>query len=475
MAVSSPSAVVAAAPSASRLGRRALLVGLAAGPAAWLLLPGLLATTAIPGAPSGGVYPLLHRWWAVGGAAPARFPEPGLLPAVDPAAWLLHPLVVALGAALVVKGVMLAGMIATLLVTWRYARRITGDDWAASATTAVFTASPAVVAGVTGGDLDAWHGWALLVIPLFAGPATLAAGLAVAVLAPTMVPAALLPAALATWTAARHEGRPAWTRAWPLAGWGLAVLVASLVGWPTVPSTAGYSGWFSALTPALEPERVHQVYVGFGAAGLLAMSLVPVLGGARARPWGIVGLLALVLSLVSSPVPPERFLHLVPFAAALGCLAILRARAPAWAPAGAVWVATLLVGEGWKGVAAPVPLLTATLVDPAPVAELAEGPVLDLPATHTAIRRGLWFQTHHGRPIAADVEGHLTPEIATLGATLMTGGCGDVAAQGFRTVVARREGSLRELAPLRACLGEPAWDDGQVAVWRLDPPAAPTP
>lgn len=452
------------ASTATRAARTALVAGLAAGPAVWLLVPALLRSGSMPGAPSAGIYPLLHRWWAIGGGAPARFPEPGDAPSADLLATLLHPLVAALGVPFVVKGVMLAGLVLTLVLGWRYARRLTGDDWAASAAVAVFAASPAVVAGVTSGDLDAWHGWALLALPLVAGPAALAVGLAIALVAPTMVPAALLPVVYAAWSG---EGR---ARYWPLAGWGLAVGTRMALGWPDNTSNAGREAWFSALTPAVEPERVHQVYVGFAAVGLLALALsAPKVKAAWG--WCAIGVTALVFGLVSSRVPPERFLHLVPLAAAIGGLAALRARAPGHIPAAAVWVATLLIAEGWKGVAAPVPLVTATLLDPAPTAELADGPVLDLPATRTAIRRGLWYQTHHGHAIAADVQGNVAADVATLGATLMTGGCMDVAAYGFTNVVARREGALRELGPLRACLGEPAWDDGAVALWRLSPGA----
>ncbi len=443
--------------------RRVLVVGLAAGPAAWLILPGILSTSTIPGAPTAGIYPLLHRWWAVGGGAPPRFPEPGVSPTTDALAWLLHPLVALVGAAIVVKAVMLVGAALTVALGWRYARRVTGSDWAASAATAVLSASPAVVAGITGGDLDASHAWALVVLPLLAGPAAIGAGLAVGLAAPTMVPVALLPVVLALAVGQSPAARSA--ARWPLAGWGVAVVTAIVTGWPERVATAGTGAWFVALTPALEPERVAEVYVGYGVAALLVVSLV--LGRGLGRVWGGVGLVALALALVPGPAP-ERFLHLVPFAAALGGLSVVHARVPTWAPAAAVWTATLLLGEGWKGVAAAVPLVTAPLADPAPIAELAAGPVLDLPATHKAVRRALWYQTRHGQPIAADVHGHATAEVAALSATLTSGGCGDVAAAGFHSVVARREGALREMAPLRACLGEPAWDDGVVAVWRVE-------
>ncbi|MFN7147543.1 MAG: hypothetical protein ACK4YP_27495, partial [Myxococcota bacterium] len=51
----------------------------------------------------------------------------------------------------------------------------------------------------------------------------------------------------------------------------------------------------------------------------------------------------------------------------------------------------------------------------------------------------------------------------------------DPATLGFASVVVRREGIFRELGPLRACLGDPAWDDGAVAVWRLAPAVSVTP
>jgi len=61
-----------------------------------------------------------------------------------------------------------------------------------------------------------------------------------------------------------------------------------------------------------------------------------------------------------------------------------------------------------------------------------------------------------GAPRAPHRGGRARPrdrDVATLAATLTSGGCADVGAAGFRTVVARREGALREMAPLRACLG----------------------
>ena len=127
-----------------------------------------------------------------------------------------------------------------------------------------------------------------------------------------------------------------------------------------------------------------------------------------------------------------------------------------------------LVGEGWQGVATPVPLATSPLADPAPVTELAEGPVLDLPLTRGPARRALWYQVHHQHPIAPDADGLVTNDVADLAATLTSGGCADPSALGFTTVVARREGPLHELGPLLQCLGKPSWDDGAVAVWRSE-------
>ncbi len=464
-----PDAASAALPASARFARRALLVGLAAGPAAWLLLPPLLRPGVVPGVPSAGIYPLLHRLWAAVDGAPPRFPEPGAQAPADVLATLLSPLTGAVGAPATFSLVALAGLGATLAVTWRYTRRF-ADGWTAAAATAAFTASPAVVAGVASGDLEAWQGWALLALPLTAGPAALGVGLAAALFAPTMLPAAFLPAAWATWTG---EGRGRW---WPLVGWALAVAARSAVGWPAIESRASYDAWFALLEAAPAPERVNEVYVGFAAVALLLAGLAR--PGATRRVAGL-GLAALAGSVVTAPVPPERFLHLVPLAAAIAGLGSLRTLAPAWGPAAAVWAATALVGEGWKGVATPVPLATATLAEPAPVEEIAEGPVLDLPATRGAIRRGLWFQARHGQPVAADVDGLVTGEVSDLAAALSTGGCADPGAVGFRTVVARREGALRELGGLRACLGEPAWDDGAVAVWRFDrprtSPATPAP
>jgi hypothetical protein len=453
-------------PAVARLLRVVLLAGLAAGPALWLVVPGLVATDAIVGAPTAGVYPLLQSWWAVGAAVPPRFPDPGAPPLDDTLAVLLHPLVAAIGVVATVKLVMAVGTAATIGVTWRFCRRV-GGDWSAAAATAAFTASPAVVAGITSGDLDAFQGWALLALPLAGGPACLAVGALMAVAAPTLLAAAAVPVLLATWSGV---GRRRW---FPLAGLGVGMAVRTALGWPSIASAPAVGAWFSPLTPAVEPERVFQVYVGFLAAGLVAAGLLLPRGTPAMRGWGAVGAAALIGALVQSPLPPERFVHLVPLAAALVAMDLVRTHAPAWRPAGAVWVATALVAEGWKGVGAPVPLLQAPLSAPVPADALAEGPVLDLPATRGAIRRALWFQTTHGHAIAADSSGMVAPAVAAAASALAAGGCPDLAAMGFRDVVVRREGVLRELGTVRACLGTPTWDDGSAALWVLPAPSPP--
>ena len=251
-------------------------------------------------------------------------------------------------------------------------------------------------------------------------------------------------------------------RIWPVAGWAAGMAARTALGWPTIPSGAGWDAWFAGLEPSPAPERIYQVYVGFVAvAGLL-------LAAAGARRFAWLGGLALVGALLTSPIPPERFLHLVPLAAALGALTAARGTWPAYAAVIAVLGGAALVGEGWQGVATPVPLATSPLADPAPVTELAEGPVLDLPLTRGPARRALWYQVHHQHPIAPDADGLVTNDVADLAATLTSGGCADPSALGFTTVVARREGPLHELGPLLQCLGKPSWDDGAVAVWRMD-------
>jgi hypothetical protein len=451
-----PADPAAALPTSARLVRGALLLGLAAGPAAWLLLPPLLRPGVLPGLPSTGVFPLLHRWWALTTTAPPRFPEPADPAPTDALALVVSPLTALLGAPGALTVVLLAGFVATLVVTWRFTRRL-ADPWTAAAATAAFTASPAVIAGVASGEVDAWHGWAAIGLALATGPAALVVGALAALVAPTLLPAALLPAAFVLWT---REGPTRW---WPLGGWAAAVGLRTLLGWPSGARTGGIEAWFARVELSPAPDRVGEVYVGVAAVALLALGLAR----PEARRYVWLGLAALFAASWNAPLPPERFLVLVPLAGALAGLTAVRGFAPAWGPAAAVWVATAVVGEGWKGVAVDVPLATISLAAPADRAAVGEGPVLDLPASRPALRRGAWAQAWHGQPVASDGEGHLAPAAAALAATLSTGGCADPATVGFRTVIARREGSLRELGPLRACLGEPAWDDGAVVVWRI--------
>lgn len=452
----------AGAPVAARRLRGALLVLLAAGPAVWLLARPLARPGAIPGAPSAGIYAVLHQYWSETTAAPPRFPEAGAAPARDVLATLGAPLTAALGAPAVVALTLSLALAATLLVAWRYARRHAADPWTAAAAAAAFTTSPAVIAGVASGEPDAWHGWAVLAPALATGPAALAVGPAAALLAPSLVPVAFVPAALAAW---RGEGR---ARLWPLAGLALGVAVRTPLGWPGLEGEYGWAAWFTHLDLPPSPERYSQVYVGFVAMALLLAGLARPAG----RPFVGLAALALLASLQTASLPPERFLMLVPLYAVLAGLPTMRARATSQGPTLAVLVATALVGEGWKGVTPDVPLATASLAAPAPVDVIAEGPVLDLPATKGGVRRALWYQAQHGQPVAVDAEGRLAPSVVSLASTLATGGCADPSAAGFRTLVARREGPLRELGPLRACLGDPAWDDGAVAVWRFEGPIA---
>lgn len=442
----------------ARLLRQALLALIALGPAAWLLGRPLLASASLPGAPSAGIYALLHRFWSVGAVVPERFPTPGASPHPEAIAWLLRPLVILTSPDAIVRALMLSGLVATGIIVWRYTRPLT-TDWIAAAATGAAVVSPAVVAGVTSGDLDAWHLWAAFALALTTRGGSVATGVLIAVLAPTQLPVALLPVLLAA-----RERRDVW----PLVGWLAGMVAAATIGWPQVDGNANHDAWFVLLDPAPAPERVFQVYVGFSAIALLVLGLF----GAHRR-WALLGALALLGGLLHSPLPPERFLQLVPFAAALAGLTAIGRLTRSAVPA--VFVATALVAEGWKGVAAPVPLATAPLAAPAPIAELAPGPVLDLPATRGAIRRALWYQTLHQHPIAADAEALVTEEVARAAAGLGSGTCADFAGMGFTNVVARREGTFRELGKLETCLGKPSWDDGAVAVWRLGQPAAEAP
>jgi hypothetical protein len=404
------------------------------------------------------LYVALHALWSAHAGAPGRFPSAASPPAVDPLALLLAPVTARVGAPVLVTLLMLGGLLATLGVAWRYTRRHTSNVWIAAAATAAFSASPAFVAGVTSGDLDAWQGWALLAFALCAGPAALVVGPLAALFAPTMLPAAALPTLLSV-----GAGRGA-ARWWPLAGWALAVTLRTAIGWPNVVSRAGFDAWFTALAPAPAPERVFQVYIGFSAVTLLVAALVRP-GG---RAFAAVGAVALAGALITAPVPPERFLHLVPLVAVLGGLPLITSLFPRVSPAAAVLAAAVLVGEGWRGVAAPVPLSTTPLAAYAPRTEVATGPVLDLPLTLASLRRALWLQTSHGQPIVVDPEGAVADEVMALGTALTAGTCAAPASLGFRTVIARREGPLRELGPLITCLGPPTWDDGAVALWRIE-------
>ena len=175
------------------LVRRALLALIAVGPAAWLLLPPVLGA-AIPGVPTAGIYGVLQAWSAVTGPLPDRFPEPGATPVPDTLAHVLRPLIAGLGVVPTIKLVMLAGFAGTLGMAWRYCRAQGADDWTTAVSTAAFAASPAVIAGVASGDLDAWHGWALLALALTRDARALLVGIGIAIAAPTMLPAALLPA-----------------------------------------------------------------------------------------------------------------------------------------------------------------------------------------------------------------------------------------------------------------------------------------
>lgn len=438
------------APAPAQLLRRALLGAIALGPALWLLGRPLLDRAALPGVPSAGIYALLHRFWSVGAVVPERFPSPGASPHPEAIAWLLRPLIILAGPDVVVRLLMLGGLVATLSIVWRYARTLT-TDWTAAAATAAATASPAVIAGVASGDLEAWHLWGAFALPLTGRMGSVATGIAIAVLAPTQLPVALLPVVLHF----RVKGD-----VWPVIGWLVGMITAAGIGWPELEVSANHAAWFTYLQPASAPERVFQVYVGFFAAILLCVGAV-----GKHRGWALLGALAMLGALLQSPLPPERFLQLVPFAALLSSMSTLRRYSTS--PVPAILFGTALLSEGWKGVATNVPLDTASLSAPAPISELAPGPVLDLPATRGAIRRALWYQTLHGHPIAADAGALVTEDVARVAAGLSAGSCADLATIGFTNVIARREASFRELGKLEACLGKPSWDDGAVAVWRV--------
>lgn len=453
--------------SARRVGFGAVYAIVAAAPLAWLLLPALLSPDEVPGFATAKVYERLHAIWSVAtGAAvtlgfPATSPDP---PTYDATTRLLGFVARLTGVVPALKAWMFISALTTLALTLRLCRRELGDGWAASAAAAIGCASPAVLAGIASGESEVLHGWALVALPLCRGWGALPVGLAMGLFAPALVPVALLPVLREPAGGARRR---------QVGGWAIGAATFAWQGAPLAEGIPAPHAWFSALHAAAAPERVFEIYIGFGAAlAALAALAVP-----AARSWGVVAIAALAGSLFSSSIGPERFLLLAPLAAAVGGLRALRERAPEHLAAGSVLAAALLLAEGWKGEAVDLPLPRAPISVPSPVDAVAAGPVLDLPASPGASMRGLWFQTVHRQPIAADARGRFAADLLGAVQSMQTGACPDLRALGFSSVIARREAELHDLRPLVACLGLPDVDDGKVALWHLTaapPESAPS-
>lgn len=429
-----------------------------AGPLLWLLGPSLLDRDAVIGLPSTGLYGRLHAWWAHAVDPTVVLGYPGATgPAVpDPAGWLGAPVVRALGAGFAYEALLVAGAVATVVLVGRLARRELGEGWPAAMVTAVATACPAVIAALADGDPEGVHGWALAGIALARGWPGLLVGAAAGAFAPGLVPAAAI-LAVREW---RAGGGP-----WPLLSWAVAAVGVALQGVPSGAHPAAPGAWFVALAPAPQPQQVWQVYLGWTVLGLVALAW----STPSRRAWAAAATAALVGALFSSPWGPDRFLVAATLAAAIGGLGALADRWPSGRAAAAVLVGTVLLAEGWHGVAVTVPLPTSALTVPEPAATAAGGPVLDLPTGRTEVRRALWFQSAHRQPVAISADGLVGPEVSALARALVAGECPDLASHGFANLVVRREGELRELATLLTCLGKPTADDGSVARWALGP------
>lgn len=361
---------------------------------------------------------------------------------------------------------MVLGAIATLAVAWRWARREV-DPFGAAVATACFAAGPCVVAALTSGDRDALDGWALLLLPLCAGPAALVAGIVIGVGAPSLAVAAILPVLLG-----QSGDRPAqdsaaaipWlrevvvARRWPLAGWALANATAAAFGggaWSASLGTmefgpfGGESGWLWGL-----PLILFFLFGDWRTRGLSVAALV-------------------ILSAVVSPgadapgVVMDRTWWLLP--PLLVAVVTRSVRDPAVAVLGG---ATLLA-VGWGSVVRYIPLGQVDLSFPDTVADVIPGTVLDLPTTRSANRRAQWLGAFHGQPRAANADGFVPVAIQTAADQIFAGTCPDLAALGIAQVLARREEATRDLSALVSCLGPPLSDDGRVGLWATPPKVLP--
>ncbi len=478
--------------------------GIGALPLIWLLAPGLLAREQVTGMQNGSIYAALYRLQGAVESLPATG-FPGVAEADVPLrSWLLAPLTAASGAALSWE-IYLIGMGALCwLVAWRATAGL--DGWLRSGCVALLTATPAALAGLTVADPEALGGWVAL-LPWLPPAWSVPLGLAGGVVAPGHLPAALLMGAI--WIAEAARGHapgsadagialPAALQArlsprviarlsprviaalWQVGASLLALLPGALLaGLPTAP--APEATWFGRAP--LEPIQttIPTIFLGFLPPILL---LIAAWTGGLARDRAILAALIFVAAALppplSLPVDPAWLLALIPLLALRALDPVLRALPPATAATCAVLAGVAMLGEGWKGSTAAVPLALASVRVPAPILQIHDGPVLDLPAGGGASGIALWYQLHHRQVIASTPSGRVDGAVWPLEAALQgvtapgaEAACPDLAAPGFRAVILRREHAFREPATALRCLGPPTHDDGRVAVWLLPAKEAP--
>lgn len=431
--------------------RRAFFLGIAAIPALILLFPGLIAGDSFPGLPSAGVYFRLHSWWTQAfGSLRMGFPSLIEAPAPELLAQLLAPLVRAIGVVPVLKSTMLLDFGLSLGVGALWLRK--EEEWVRAAALAALLASPALIAGLAVGDPEALRLWVALLPGLALGPWGLLLGAVGGLLAPGMLPAALVFGGLRL----REKGVEPWTI-------GAMVVMALAAFWVGMPGRVAPSpSWFYKVDLGPDPVEVTAIYLGYLIPALIALAFW---GGER-RVAG-AALITFTAAALRMPLVPAHLLSFVPMLALLAAGRVIQQRLPNWAPAVLVLVGGAVVGEGWKGSAVPVPLPTADLSIPSPVLQIPKGPVLDLPPTEAAGGRSLWLQTVHRQPVAAMPSRMMNGQADNVASVLGGGGCPSLAPLGFRSLLVRREQGFRELDKVVACLGYPTVDDGRVALWLL--------
>jgi hypothetical protein len=244
--------------------------------------------------------------------------------------------------------------------------------------------------------------------------------------------------------------------------------VALLVGW--YPREAAWDLARALTVPARvpDPDPAGPGFVGIVTLGMVCLAL----SRREGRRWAGVALLGLALPAARLVGP--AVLQAVPLLAMLGASAALRHAWPAGVGSAVVLLGTLQLAEGWKGVAGPLPVPTATLAIPPAASDLPEGLVLDLPLRTGAPLRAAWWRVHHGRRGPAGSDG-VVPQLVEGAALGLLDGlvstCRSPVDLGFTSVLARREGELPDIGGIVSCLGPPTVDDGAVARWDL----APTP